>query len=382
MRAGDLEGDVETQPETLLAGARLAAEERLEQPLQSRRGNRRTGIADRQLEPAVRRVRGDIDRRIGGAVCQGIGQEVGEELSDPACVAMDRRIDPEVGDDLAAGRDPAQLVDDLAQQRCEQDIAAADLDAVAEPAAREVHDVVDQRRHARYAALHESQGLARVTHPFPQQLGPGLDRRERIAQVMPEDGNELLAQAGLALGVDQLRAGRLGEHLGPLPGPAFGGVDPAQLDQLHDLLRHQPQQRLLAIVELAGLVVEHADRAERQAVRRLEQRAGIEAQVRNAGDQRIVGEAPVLQRIRHDEEAGLQDGMGADRRGPRRFANPEPDLGLEPLPLLVDQVDDGDRRATDRAHDLDDRIELLLARRVEDSVGLQRGYAPILGDVP
>jgi hypothetical protein len=62
-----------------------------------------------------------------------------------------------------------------------------------------------------------------------------------------------------------------------------------QLELGHDLAREHLQRQALPIGDplRARLGVQHADRAERQTVRRLQQRAGVEAQARLTRDQRI-----------------------------------------------------------------------------------------------
>ena len=171
------------------------------------------------------------------------------------------------------------------------------------------------------------------------------------------------------------------QFLGLKPGGVFARIDPAQFEQLHDLAGHQPQKRLLGLVEFARLVVEHANRAERKALRRLQQRTGIKPQMRVARDQRVVREAWVQRRIRNDKQAGLQNGMGADRTVDRRLAHAKPDLRLEPLAALIDEIDDGNRRPADRGSHLDDFIEIGLARRVENAVVPQGGQAILFSTV-
>ena len=127
------------------------------------------------------------------------------------------------------------------------------------------------------------------------------------------------------------------QFLGLKPGGVFARIDPAQFEQLHDLAGHQPQKRLLGLVEFAGFVIEDANRAQRKAFRRLQQRTGIKPQMRVTRDQRVVCEAWVQRRVRDDKQAGLQDGMCADRAVDRRLAHAKPDFRLEPLAALIDR---------------------------------------------
>ena len=66
-------------------------------------------------------------------------------------------------------------------------------------------------------------------------------------------------------------------------------------------------------------------------------RAGVEADVRTAGDQRIGGEAVVLRRIGNDKYVGLKDGVPAKRDVAGKSAGRQADLGFEPLAPLIYQ---------------------------------------------
>ena len=159
----------------------------------------------------------------------------------------------------------------------------------------------------------------------------------------------------------------------------FGGVGATQFDHLHDLIGHQFQERPLLLVQLARLVVEHADRPQRKALGRRQQGARIEAQMRIAENEWIVAEAIVERGVRDLEQAGLQNGVRADRTVQRRLADPKPDFGLEPLPATVDQINDRNRRLANRRRDFDDLVEIGFPGRVEDAVTPQSGKAVLLG---
>jgi len=57
----------------------------------------------------------------------------------------------------------------------------------------------------------------------------------------------------------------------------------------------------------------------------------------------------------------------AERGLQRRLANAEADLGLEPLPVDIDQVDDGYRRLAQPRGEFDDIVKVELLRAVETS---------------
>ena len=76
----------------------------------------------------------------------------------------------------------------------------------------------------------------------------------------------------------------------------------------------------LLLGELTPLVVDDAQRAEAIALGRDERSAGVEADVRLADDQRVVGEARILGGVLDDEGRVGEDGVGAEGLIARRFA--------------------------------------------------------------
>ena len=61
----------------------------------------------------------------------------------------------------------------------------------------------------------------------------------------------------------------LHQFLGMESGVVLGGGDPAQLEQLHDLVSHQAEEGLLGLIEISWLVIQHAYGAEWKAGGRL-----------------------------------------------------------------------------------------------------------------
>ena len=119
--------------------------------------------------------------------------------------------------------------------------------------------------------------------------------------------------------------------------------------------------------------VEHAQRAERKPACRLEQRAGVKAEPAIGGAQRIVAHPRIGQRVGDLDEIIFEDDMAAQAGFQRGRADPEPDLGLEPLAVGIDEVDDRDRHFAQRRDERGDVVELGFPRRVEDVVAAQRG---------
>ena len=95
---------------------------------------------------------------------------------------------------------------------------------------------------------------------------------------------------------------------------------PAQLELRLDLAPQRVERLDLVRRQRAGDAIDHTQRAERVAIGRDQRRAGVEADVRIAGDERIVAQPRIGAGVRDDEEVVLLDRMGAERNRPRRFA--------------------------------------------------------------
>src|SRR5688572_15807024 len=89
------------------------------------------------------------------------------------------------------------------------------------------------------------------------------------------------------------------------------------------------------------------DGAECMPVRRDERRASVKADVRVVRDQRAVSKSPILERVGDDEEAWMLDGMSTERDAARGLRQRDPYSRLEPLPVLIDQCDQGYGGPTD-----------------------------------
>lgn len=111
--------DVEAQSQALLVAADRAALEGLEDPLQDRCRDRLACVGDRKLEGASVGKRFDPDGSIVGAMGQGVGDQVRDELPDTVPVAVDgfdsSKIDQAVR--LAAPEKDAIDIEDGGDQR-------------------------------------------------------------------------------------------------------------------------------------------------------------------------------------------------------------------------------------------------------------------------
>ncbi len=121
--------------------------------------------------------------------------------------------------------------------------------------------------------------------------------------------------------------------------------------------------------------VEDAECPEDVPVRVDERRAGVEAHVRRAGDERVVVEALVGDGVGDHEDVRLEDRVRAEGDVARGLGRVEPHARLEPLAPLVHEADERDRRLADRRGEGDEVVELRLGERVEEVERAQRGEA-------
>ncbi len=222
-----------------------------------------------------------------------------------------------------------------------------------------VEDVVHQREQVLAAIAHRRDqfALLRGERRVEQQPGETDHAVERRADLVAHVGEEA-----------RLGVGRLARTAQRAP----------QL-QLRDDLPPEAAQHLEGLGrEVPRRVIDHAQRAERVAVRVDQRHAGVGADLRFAGDQRVVAEALVGTRIRHDQRTGFEDRVGAEREVARRLRRIQSPPRLEPLPMRVDQADQRDRRTAELRGERRKVIEPRFGIGVEDLVGLQRAEALLL----
>ena len=152
-----------------------------------------------------------------------------------------------------------------------------------------------------------------------------------------------------------------------------------ELELRHSLLGEYLQALELLGRQLARLVVDGADGAERVSVAAHDGRARVEANVRVAAHQRVVGEANVRAGVGHHEHvAHVEYAVAAEGVVARGLARLQSDLGFEPLPVRVDERDERDGRLADLRREEGEVVERLLGGRVEYAVGEQGGHALVL----
>ena len=216
MQVDDVAHDRQAEPEPA-AGAlqRLVAlDEALEDVLEQLARNAVAVVGDREqrLAAILAQVDADVPRR--RRELGGIGEQVADHLGQPHRIAVDphrlvRKRD-HGRNEPARERRPGLLeraADDLAQVGrllVQLDLAGGD--------ARDVEQVVDQAREVPHLAL-DDVPLGRAGGAFAprHQLERGDDRRQRVAQLVAEHGEELVLDPAGRLRLRQCRA-RLGEQ--------------------------------------------------------------------------------------------------------------------------------------------------------------------------
>lgn len=120
-----------------------------------------------------------------------------------------------------------------------------------------------------------------------------------------------------------------------------------QLQAGDDLARERLQRARLLRRQGTRHTVNDAQRPQRMAVFGHEARARIEPDVRLSRDERVVGEPRIGLGIGDREHAGPVDRVRAERLVTGSLVGVESHLRLEPLPVRVDQADEGDGRPAD-----------------------------------
>ncbi len=146
---------------------------------------------------------------------------------------------------------------------------------------------------------------------------------------------------------------------------------PAQIQLGHDLPGQQGQGLALVREQPSGLAVDDTQGAQGQAIVGDQGRPGVKADERIARDQRVAGEARVRAGVFDHHDIGLPDGVVAEGEVARRAADIDAHPGLEPLPVAVDEADQGNGHAQDLGSQLRQVIEGLFGGGVENTVASQ-----------
>ncbi|RWW89905.1 hypothetical protein BHE74_00001469 [Ensete ventricosum] len=214
------------------------------------------GVFHRQVEMALFDLHADLDRAIITAMMDGIGDQVGEQLRQPFPVASDALKIADIRSDFALRVHALYLRHHVLQRGLQAlAIANAQGNPVAHASPCEIQYVFHQLGCATTAGEdvpHDvvSGGIGVLAQ---QPLGAEVDGKQRVAQIVPKHGDELLAQFGGAAFFVQVGFGAL---------LAFFGFD---LQRQHAGKRlHGRLDR--AAAQLRGVGVQGADSAEKTPI--------------------------------------------------------------------------------------------------------------------
>src|SRR5262249_27959152 len=152
------------------------------------------------------------------------------------------------------------------------------------------------------------------------------DMVERLAQIMNE--RLPLRLSAVALGERALKISEVA----------------AQLELRLRLAAQRVERERLRLAQRPGHLVEHAERAERVAVRRDQGRSRVKSDVRLVPHEWVLLKPRIFARVRHDENAALLDRMRTERHASGCLSQRDPDARLDPLAVLIDECDERDGR--------------------------------------
>jgi len=235
----DLAGDIEAQPQVFGVGVRVhfGPLKRLEDHGEHVRRNTDPLVRDLDDHRFAVTTRMNEDGRSRPGVAHCVAGDVRDDLSQavdvpgPTQVALDGVLD-------LGGRTDAELVGDVSADISQVARSERQIEAPAQPDARELHELGDHSPHALTAghdAVHQPRvGLGQGTMR-DQQLTRHHDRRERVAEVVADDADEALPE--LRGGTELLLTRPQGARLGLRAALCPAGV----LDLLLGLNRRQDQ---------------------------------------------------------------------------------------------------------------------------------------------
>ncbi len=291
------------------------------------------GIAAVQPAPGAVGVADAIDEL--GHAAAGRGEQRRDVPAKSRCVVRMHPLDDRVAGDV----DPRPGSD------AEQPLRAVvdEFDAAGDG----VEDVQHARQHVGHLALKPLRGFERGAHrALVDELAFVVEPQPRFAVAV------------------QRRLPRERRHRA------------AQFDRRGHLRRQHAQQLAFEVGQPPRRTVDRRQRAERVAVAAEQRRAGVEADVRRVGDERVVREARVDRGVGDLEQLGRrEDRVRAERQVARCFRHVEPVVRLEPLAVLVDQRDDGDRHAQALGDERGDVVVRRIGPGVED-LGLAQRLQP------
>ncbi len=207
-------------------------------------------------------------------------------------------------------------------------------------------------------------------------LGQDLDR---LLQTVMRLARASLRRCRLRLGAPQFlfgppMGGKLRRHLAPRQ---------AQV-QFVDGDRRQFREALALFLGEAGARcrIDDAEGAHPMPILCDQRCPRIEADVRRAGDEGIVVKSGIERGIEHAEDLARENGVGAERVLARYFGDVQSEARLGPLPVLVGEGHQGNRRVQHPGGQTGDPVEGLFRPGVENLVPPQRQktFSVVLGN--
>src|SRR5262249_49788406 len=132
-----------------------------------------------------------------------------------------------------------------------------------------------------------------------------------------------------------------------------------------DLRRESDERVELAFAQRARRPIRDRDGADGGPGFDEQRHARVKSNVGIAGDERVVGEAWVLVRVRHDERVPVVDAVAAERKIAIRSRLRHADTGLEPLAVRVHERDERNLGAADVGREARDLVERRLGLGVD-----------------
>ena len=120
------------------------------------------------------------------------------------------------------------------------------------------------------------------------------------------------------------------------------------------------------LADLARLVIDDAERAQGAAVGSLHRASGVEADLGEVDDERMVAEAIVTRRVGHDQHVVAIERLRAEAELRRRFARVEAEPRLDPLAVRAREPEQRDGRIEEPLGEPGQTVESLVGTGSEE----------------
>ena len=140
----------------------------------------------------------------------------------------------------------------------------------------------------------------------------------------------------------------------------------------HHLPAENPQRFQLRRIQFARHAIDHAQRTQRIALRGKQRRAGVKADVRIAGDIRMIHETFIQCGVRDNEQARVENRMRTKGDVARCLGARDTDLGLVELHFFANHRDERDGRIANMRRQRGEIIESLIRQCIKHIVRPKR----------